>query len=107
MNSELPIIVFCHLRWNFVFQRPQHLLSRLAQHRRVIVIEEPERANEQRWETQTPCPGLLVCKPLTTIDAHGFHDAQLSAMAPMVKELLARENVDECVAWFYTPMRFR
>jgi hypothetical protein len=24
------LIVFCHLRWDFVFQRPQHLMTRLA-----------------------------------------------------------------------------
>src|SRR5205085_3169930 len=86
MNTELPIIVFCHLRWNFVFQRPQHLLSRLAQQRRVIVIEEPEHSSETRWETQSPCSNLLVCKPLTKVESHGFHDEQLSVMAPMVKE---------------------
>jgi hypothetical protein len=25
------LIVFCHLRWDFVFQRPQHLMTRLAE----------------------------------------------------------------------------
>ena len=30
-----------HLRWNFVYQRPQHLLGRAARDRRVFVIEEP------------------------------------------------------------------
>ena len=35
------IIVFSHLRWDFVYQRPQHLLGRLANKCRVIFIEEP------------------------------------------------------------------
>ena len=35
------IVCFCHLRWNFVYQRPQHLLSRFARQGRVFVIEEP------------------------------------------------------------------
>ncbi len=35
------IIVFSHLRWNFVYQRPQHLMSRLAAHYRVVFFEEP------------------------------------------------------------------
>jgi UDP-galactopyranose mutase len=38
------IVVFSHLRWNFVYQRPQHLLSRLAKHFQVMVIEEPMQA---------------------------------------------------------------
>ena len=35
------IIVMSHLRWNFVHQRPQHLLSRLAAHYRILFFEEP------------------------------------------------------------------
>src|SRR3712207_707778 len=38
------LICFSHLRWNFVFQRPQHLMSRFAADRRVIYWEEPEAA---------------------------------------------------------------
>lgn len=37
----IDIICFSHLRWNFVFQRPQHLLSRFARNSRVFFIEEP------------------------------------------------------------------
>ena len=43
MNQHSPILVFSHLRWNFVYQRPQHLLSRLAATRRVLFVEEPVR----------------------------------------------------------------
>ena len=35
------LIVFSHLRWDFVWQRPQHLLSRAAKHYSVLIIEEP------------------------------------------------------------------
>ncbi|MBA2405325.1 MAG: hypothetical protein H0V66_11185, partial [Bdellovibrionales bacterium] len=35
------LLVFSHLRWDFVYQRPQHLLSRHAKHRRVYYVEEP------------------------------------------------------------------
>lgn len=35
------LVCFSHLRWNFVYQRPQHLLSRFAKHFRVFFIEEP------------------------------------------------------------------
>src|SRR5579885_1866244 len=51
LMHSLPIIVFSHLRWDFVFQRPQHLLSRLAKHRRIVFIEEPIHADaEAHWE---------------------------------------------------------
>ena len=41
-SSTIPdLICLSHLRWNFVFQRPQHLLTRCARERRVYYVEEP------------------------------------------------------------------
>ena len=40
--SDMPdIVCMSHLRWDFVFQRPQHLLTRFAQHGRLFYFEEP------------------------------------------------------------------
>src|SRR3712207_287424 len=51
MSSMKTLVVFSHLRWNFVYQRPQHLLSRLAQRWPVVFIEEPvPNATEDRIE---------------------------------------------------------
>ena len=41
------ILCFSHLRWNFVYQRPQHLLSRFGKKQRVIYIEEPEHSDKK------------------------------------------------------------
>src|SRR5882724_10156999 len=40
------LVVASHLRWSFVWQRPQQLLSRLARHHRVLFVEEPEFASQ-------------------------------------------------------------
>jgi hypothetical protein len=40
-NYLADLVCLSHLRWDFVYQRPQHLLSRAAQTRRVFFIEEP------------------------------------------------------------------
>ena len=42
MQLPYTIVAFSHLRWNFVYQRPQHLLSRLAALHPVVFVEEPE-----------------------------------------------------------------
>ena len=64
------LIVFSHLRWEFVFQRPQHLLSRLARHYAVVFVEEPVHANgPARLERSHPCPGVEVLRPHTAVDA--------------------------------------
>lgn len=40
------MIVFCHLRWDFVYQRPQHLISRMAKDLKILLIEEPIVKND-------------------------------------------------------------
>ena len=35
------MVVFSHLRWESVYQRPQHLISRMAQHYKILFVEEP------------------------------------------------------------------
>ena len=46
------VLCFPHLRWNFVFQRPQHLMTRCARERRVFFIEEPVVAPEIKSHLQ-------------------------------------------------------
>ena len=42
-NIQSPVTLMClsHLRWNFVWQRPQHLLSRATSDYEVLFVEEP------------------------------------------------------------------
>ena len=107
MQSPYPIVVFSHLRWDFVYQRPQHLLSRIATGGRpVVFIEEPEYAAEAqpRWKTSIPSPGVLVARPQLNVASHGFADEQHPVLIPMVRSLLADQGVRDFVAWLYTPL---
>ena len=99
------LIVFSHLRWDFVYQRPQHLLSRLARDFRVLFFEEPVRGNLTPFlERLSPCRNVEVLRPHTTVDAGGFHDAQLPELQPLLTEYLRDFGIDDYIAWFYTPM---
>ena len=44
-DEKSDLVCFSHLRWDFVYQRPQHLLTRCAKDRRVFFIEEPIYCN--------------------------------------------------------------
>jgi len=99
------LIVFSHLRWEFVFQRPQHLLSRLARHFPVVVVEEPMHTSGPAYlDRTTPCQGVDVLRAYTPVEGGGFHDDQLSALQPMISDYLAENRIDDYVVWFYTPM---
>ncbi len=101
----LDLLVFSHLRWDFVYQRPQHLLSRLAHDRRVFFVEEPENTTgPASVAAKTPCAGVTVLRAQIAIDAPGFTDANMAKMSPLLRECLAQLAVQQAVAWFYTPM---
>jgi UDP-galactopyranose mutase len=102
----LPLLVFSHLRWDFVYQRPQHLLSRFAQEQPVFVIEEPVHDPHAvpHWERQAPYPQVTVCRPHTPCPEWGFTDAQLPYLKVLVERLVREENLQRCLLWMYTPM---
>src|SRR5215203_1273692 len=98
----LDLVVFSHLRWGFVYQRPQHLLSRLATSRRVLFIEEPipGASGEPRWEIEAPAPNVTVCRLHSPSPATGFSADQIEWMQPAVRELLDQEGFANYAAWF-------
>jgi UDP-galactopyranose mutase len=104
--SPPSLVVFSHLRWDFVYQRPQHLLSRLAHRRTVLFVEEPvfDPDGEPRWEFSSPAPGVTVCRPHTPVDTPGFSDPQTPLLAPLVRQLVAARAAGGYDLWFYTPM---
>jgi glycosyltransferase involved in cell wall biosynthesis len=106
MQPQYSIVAFSHLRWNFVYQRPQHLLSRLAAKRPVFFVEEPEFDSQgpARWERSTIQPNLTVLRPRTPVEAAGFHPDQLAALEPLIAELARELEASTLVAWIYTPM---
>ncbi|MDY0975591.1 glycosyltransferase [Massilia sp. CFBP9012] len=97
------LIVFCHLRWDFVFQRPQHLMTRLAEHYNVLFVEEPMHTEgEARLEKTMVAPNITVCRPHTPIHQFGFHDDQLPTLQVLLASLVPENEAP--IVWFYTPM---
>lgn len=97
------IIVFSHLRWDFVFQRPQHLMTRFAKDHKIILIEEPiYHDGEAHLKSYEAAPNITVYQPHTPVHAAGFHDDQLPVLQPLVAELAPPG--DNPIVWFYTPM---
>jgi glycosyltransferase involved in cell wall biosynthesis len=104
-KREAPLLLcFSHLRWDFVRQRPQHLLSRAAKHYRVVQFEEPvfEKGISPRLDLSDRAGGVTIALPvlpegLTAADG-------LAALRGLVDRLLAREDESPRILWYYTPM---
>lgn len=101
------LLCLSHLRWDFVYQRPQHLLSRCARARRTFFFEEPIFGDGPlRLELKERDGGVVVVVPhlpeeLTSAVARD------AAQAVLVEKLLAEQGVADFVLWYYTPMALR
>ena len=99
------LIVFSHLRWDFVYQRPQQVLSRLARRFSVVFVEEPmPNAERAALERLQPCIGVEVLRPHLTGGAPGFHDDHIPQLQAMLADYLKARALNDYWLWFYTPM---
>jgi UDP-galactopyranose mutase len=104
VSGDPYLICFSHLRWDFVFQRPQHLLTRAATSYRVIYIEEPVHADipDARLDLRRADGGVEVAVPVLP---NGISAADaLAVQRRLVDELLAVRDRGLTIFWYYTPM---
>lgn len=100
------LICFSHLRWDFVYQRPQHLLSRCAKDRRVFFVEEPVYSETTpRLDISKRDGGIFVVVPHLPC---GVNEAECNAIqqALLIDELILEQNLREYICWYYTPMAY-
>ena len=112
--SPAALVCFSHLRWNFVWQRPQHLLSRFAQRVPVVVVEEPEfieGEDTSRFRVAS-VDGVSVVTPQLPWSLGpkwGFNPDTnpllRDLLTPYFADLgLAGRDPASVIAWYYTPM---
>ena len=99
------LICFSHLRWDFVFQRPQHLMTRFARSRRVFFWEEATEMEGEvphLWTDKCERSGVVRAIPRLPT---GLDDRQKEEMVRgMLDAFMARETIRRPVLWYYTPM---
>jgi glycosyltransferase involved in cell wall biosynthesis len=105
ITKTLPanLLCFSHLRWDFVFQRPQHLLSRFAKYMKVYFIEEPVYdAESPYFSIDKKMKGLRVCTPhLPASLTKQETDALLTGF---LDDFLSQKNLEDFAFWYYTAM---
>jgi UDP-galactopyranose mutase len=103
-QSQPDLICFSHLRWDFVYQRPQHLLTRSARDRRVFFVEEPVfDQGSMRLEVAEREHGVRVVVPHLP-EGLRSEIATAAIMKDMTRRLFLENGIREYVFWYYTPM---
>lgn len=104
-KTPLDFVVFSHLRWDFVFQRPQHLLTRCAAFHRVFFVEEPVfdiPSTDPYLEVRQKGGNLSIAIPHLPYGMSG--EAITSNLRKLTDALISGSGISNFVCWYYTPM---
>lgn len=106
MISDFDVVAFSHLRWHWVYQRPQHLLTRLARDHRVWYIEEPITVDtDVPWlETEDVAPNVSVVRPHIRAEYPFFIGEQVPPLTDLTARLASERHIEPLALWLYTPM---
>lgn len=99
----MDLICYSHLRWNFVYQRPQHLISRMIKYFRVFYVEEPI------FDVSTPKLEItrneaLIWIVVPHLPADLCQTDRDSYMHQLLGDMFNEYKISTFIAWYYTPM---
>lgn len=97
------LVCFSHLRWNFVYQRPQHLLSRFAKHFRVFFIEEAifhDSANNLQVSLSEENVWIIV----PHLNHNLSEEEKINTQKDLLSKLFRNLEIENYLFWYYTPM---
>jgi UDP-galactopyranose mutase len=107
------LICISHLRWDFVWQRPQHILSRLAQQYKVFFVEEPVTNTEiseplldiATGRGDNPVTVIRLMQPAQEDRwiGHGDPETQ-STYERLLAQFFDQPGNKNRIMWLYTPM---
>jgi glycosyltransferase involved in cell wall biosynthesis len=100
------LVCFSHLRWNFVYQRPQHLLRRAARNYTVIFFEEPnyQPSDVARLDLRRSVENVTIATPIIPTEMSG--QAVIETLRSMINRLV-RQPHGRLIFWYYAPSALR
>lgn len=100
---HVDVVCFSHLRWDFVFQRPQHLMTRCARDRRVFFVEEARPTEGHAClHVHRDASGVWVAVP--HVPSQVGTDETVQITGALITDLLDAMTITTYVAWYLTPM---
>lgn len=105
---ESVLLCLSHLRWQFVYQRPQHLMSRAAAGQTVLYLEEPVHRDTgvlPRLELTHQPGGVIVAVPI--LKSGMSREEEDATQRQLLDELLSEFPTGHLTVWYYTAMALR
>jgi len=93
------LLCFSHLSWNFVYQRPQHLLTRFSKFYQVFYFEEPKIGDSDRYLVNIQ-DGVSIVELFVS----GHDDTTNERIQDLINQVLKEYDVENYINWYYTPM---
>lgn len=104
-SSDGPLLCLSHLRWDFVRQRPQHLMTRAARQQRVFFWEEPIPTSHDLPYLEHhdfPADGVVALRPRTP---DTWTEAeQLQGLRGLLEAFARTALPEPAVHWYYSPL---
>jgi glycosyltransferase involved in cell wall biosynthesis len=109
------IVVHSHLKWDWVWQRPQQFLARLSRKHSVLFVESPDACDEARATrtyvravTEFPNINVLQIKiPTSRASDLPWVDKERRRVVQSLLSGPLGEKFTSIVQWFYDPMAIR
>ena len=102
------LVCFAHLHWDFVWQRPQHLLSRFAQQGRVFYVEDAfyhaDDLVEPHVEVKERQNGLQVVVAHLPQRLRADEAAADQVQSELLSQFFNEQGITNYAFWYYTPM---
>ena len=100
------LVCFSHLRWDFVYQRPQHLMSRFTNTFRVFFVEEPIfHDGHDHLKVSKSEENVWVVVPMLANDQSEL--PMIRRQKILVDQLFEDKKIKEFIGWYYTPMALK
>jgi len=93
------LLCFSHLSWNFVYQRPQHLLTRFSKFYQVFYFEEPKIGDSDRYLVNIQ-DGVSIVELVVS----GHDDTTNERIQDLINQVLKEYDIENYINWYYTPM---
>jgi glycosyltransferase involved in cell wall biosynthesis len=103
-DNDFDVICFSHLRWDFVYQRPQHLLSRFSKNNRIFFIEEPVFDGNYRT-IKRKSENLYVVTPVLKPGTEKEYIPE--KLNKFLLSLIQKYQIQNYLFWYYDPMAIR